>query len=142
MVDSEHCPFCGSEKVDCYEAWPHYWACQCDERGASLAKHGTKEEAIETWNTRAESEQEKCNRERLVQIGEAVAKKEPIHFLAGETYVPERTCKNKSRTALRFVCSRCGESATVYCEEDFEDVVNHSSIINYCPNCGARVVGD
>lgn len=53
---------------------------------------------------------------------------------------PERTCKNKSRTALRFVCSRCEELATVYCEEDFGDVVNHSSIINYCPNCGARVV--
>lgn len=48
------CPFCGSEKVGCYESWTH-WACQCDECGATMVKRGSREEAIEAWNTRHES---------------------------------------------------------------------------------------
>lgn len=140
MTEPKECPFCGNEKVSCYEAWPHYWACQCDKCGASLAKHGSKEEAIETWNTRAESEQEKCNRERLVQIGEAVAKKEPIHFLAGETYVPERTC--------HMTLKKSGPYYDVWyfdcCEKEWAEPRCDSNIVDYpgfvCPWCGAKVV--
>ncbi len=55
-----------------------------------------------------------------------------------ETYFPERTCydKNKSareRGAILFLwrCSNCDESYDTEMDR-----------LNYCPNCGARVVGE
>ena len=46
-----------------------------------------------------------------------------------EVYVPERTCENLSNTNY-FHCSECNER-TYSSEDEF----------NYCPNCGAKVVG-
>lgn len=44
----------------------------------------------------------------------------------------ERTCKDESEYGHLFLCSNCGgiEEAT------------HAYKWGYCPNCGARVVGD
>lgn len=47
------------------------------------------------------------------------------------TYVPERTCRNveKENPDFWFICSECNH-VSLYFESN----------INYCPNCGARVV--
>lgn len=51
------------------------------------------------------------------------------------TYVPERTCRNVDDEFPYFKCSECGCNA----------VVGYGSsgdgLPNYCPNCGARVIG-
>lgn len=88
MEELKPCPFCARTIGHSDDCWISMLLNYYD--------FGVKysfDEFIKAWNTRAESEQDKCNRERLVQIGEAVVKKEPIHFLTGETYVLERTCK-------------------------------------------------
>lgn len=170
MSKLKPCPFCGgkvtlekytnpvsytdSEGKTFWRDEPDGWMIECKNHGWSddakgvdvagdvaLYSWGTSEEnkraLIEAWNTRAESEQDKCNRERLVQIGEAVVKKEPIHFLTGETYVPERTCKMvpfvEEDDAIFIVnCSECGDAI-------FARGGEHNC--NYCPNCGAEVIG-
>lgn len=50
----------------------------------------------------------------------------------GETYRPERTCKNESKeTEIIFSCSQC-----------LADFINEplDGAWNYCPNCGAKVI--
>ena len=45
-------------------------------------------------------------------------------------YVPERTCRN-TQSDFDFMCSECGKCV------DNGRVLG----INYCPNCGAKVIG-
>lgn len=44
-------------------------------------------------------------------------------------YLPERTCKDTGEHPAGFLCSSCGESYEMWRNP------------NYCPNCGAKVVG-
>ena len=54
-----------------------------------------------------------------------------------EVYVPERTCKSTTDdSAWCFKCSECGKS---FPRNKLHLAHNHGEI-NYCPNCGARVV--
>lgn len=127
MTELKPCPFC-PDGGDPKHLKIVYHSCEsnlvkCMKCEAATCGYTTEQEAIAAWNQRVEPAYKAGCKDG---------------YKMGKSEV--RTCKNKSRTALRFVCSRCEEVATVYCEEDFGDVVNHSSIINYCPNCGAKVV--
>lgn len=48
-------------------------------------------------------------------------------------YVPERTCKNLRKSVWNFKCSNC---------ETAFDTTHVYFDIEFCPNCGAKVVGD
>lgn len=55
---------------------------------------------------------------------------------------PDRTCRNVDYTDHRysFVCSECGCYVEKYVE--CVSVMDDDHSWNYCPNCGARVVGE
>lgn len=46
-------------------------------------------------------------------------------------FVKERTCSNLSGVPLKFKCSECGDISSKPSIDEW----------NYCPNCGARVIG-
>lgn len=55
-----------------------------------------------------------------------------------DVYVKERTCRCTTEDAAWcFVCSECGKS---FPRNKLHLAHNHGEI-NYCPNCGARVIG-
>ena len=60
-----------------------------------------------------------------------------------EVYTPERTCKFVSSKGSDYppVCSACGYELGIYDCEWFEDGT-YGYGGNYCPNCGARRVGE
>ena len=52
---------------------------------------------------------------------------------------PERTCRNEFDRCFAFECSECGVNV------EGGDMLGHNSsegAFNFCPNCGARVVGE
>lgn len=55
-----------------------------------------------------------------------------------EVFKPERTCENKNKSVTSFWCSKC-DAAT---SDGFADVGGKLARFNYCPNCGARRVGE
>lgn len=57
----------------------------------------------------------------------------------GKKYVPERTCRNEFDRCFAFECSECGVNV------EGGDMLGHNSsegAFNFCPNCGAKVVGE
>lgn len=57
-------------------------------------------------------------------------------------YLPERTCKFVSSRGADYppVCSECGYELGIYdCEWLDDGTYRYGG--NYCPNCGARVIG-
>ena len=63
----------------------------------------------------------------------------PEQAIAATLGRPERTCKSTTDdNAWCFVCSECGKS---FPRNKLHLAHNHGEI-NYCPNCGARVVGE
>lgn len=52
---------------------------------------------------------------------------------------PERTCRNEFDRCFAFECSECGVNV------EGGDMLGHNSsegAFNFCPNCGAKVVGE
>ena len=103
--------------------WSEWWVeCTNDDCRVQPEAYGTfktEAEAIAAWNTRA------------VEVCEVVgfADAEPLPI------IPERTCKsvfdgNMDGTS---VCSECGG--------EFPQDPDRRWRLNYCPNCGARVIG-
>ena len=72
-------------------------------------------------------------------------------MLADGFYVPERTCRisvekrkvSQTQTAVVKSCSECGFEYGVETENSFPFEVTIGAVEppNFCPNCGARVVG-
>lgn len=59
----------------------------------------------------------------------------------GQWYVPERACHDTSRSEF-FKCSECGHSVEVeYSDSRLYDRGCLADDFDYCPYCGARVVG-
>ena len=72
----------------------------------------------------------------------------PIDF-GFVTYVPERTCRNLlsgQYDGATFKCSECGYVCEVAITDEPEPyswlTEWYCALPNYCPNCGAKVVGD
>lgn len=122
MTELLPCPFCGGEAS--LEEYPHHWAVECTECEMSAPCEKTAADAVRAWNTRY-----------------------------------ERTCRPVvfERPLLEtFVCSECGAYADVsddcgYCSIGIGDVTKRREefdsnspyrTLRYCPNCGAKVVGE
>lgn len=90
------------------------------ERGCPLAIEffNSREEAIETWNTRADREF------RIVE-----------YEIGGTRYIPERTCEQEERG-----WGTEGDHARVWltCGHDCM-VPTVQDLPRYCPHCGARI---
>lgn len=124
MTELLPCPFCGGEAHTIEPArYGKSWGVRC-ECGAFLGFEYTETEAIAAWNTRTECVDE---RETINKTGDFVT-----HGSGAE-----RTCKSTTDdSAWCFVCSECGKS---FPRNKLHLAHNHGEI-NYCPNCGARVV--
>ena len=117
------CPFCGG-KAHIWNSG-YFYNGKCYKCGCTLSGNGyvTEAEAIEAWNTRADTA-------TLYEDG---------FYLHGRKFVSERTCRMTDRGE----CSECGAYIVRAWTEvhDFNgdmkriDLRSH----NYCPNCGARV---
>ena len=145
MTDLKPCPFCGGE-AECHQWWSATisgdYATFCTKCGCGTDYYKTKAEAIAAWNARAErgtltAEQvrEAVKRHASFDYGEIGA------YVSGENWQAiadelnaraERTCRSIDPIDSRefFICSNCNFGAG---RVEF--------IPNYCPNCGAKVVG-
>lgn len=132
------CPFCGGEaKVNTLKWMDGYTAtalCK-NEPNAHYLNTWDEDEAkaveriTDAWNTRAER-----------TCGTCPEMDNPDSLIAGllrcDVFAPERTCKcvfdgNMDGTS---VCSECGG--------EFPQDPDRRWRLNYCPNCGARVVSE
>lgn len=108
------CPFCGGEaKILTAESMHggNLYGVMCDCCAGRADVYDTEAEAIEAWNTRADTA-------TLYEDG---------FYLHGRKFVPERTCElTLDGTDGCFGCSECYE--------------NIPQLANYCPNCGCKVV--
>ena len=122
-VPLKPCPFCGGEATmkhvtELWEPKDSYWAaCKCCHM--SGRHYRTEAEAIAAWNSRAEMDYE----DALI--------------LLDELGVSERTCRWEYPQGVNgwigyTVCSSCGEK--------YDECVTDTA--HYCPNCGAKVVGE
>lgn len=97
-------------------------SCEC---GAFLGFEQTEAEAIAAWNTRAK-----------ISYEDAL-------ILLDELGLSERTCKFVRSRGSDYppVCSACGYELGIYDCAWYEDGT-YGYERNYCPNCGAKVVGE
>lgn len=132
MPNLKRCPFCGGEAqfargFDYGEIGAIRWVC-CTRCGAMTRSdlHKTEADAAKAWNTRIE----------------------PFDYIEcyecqnGAPMVPLRTCRNISSYWF-FECSECGASIVAdSCGEFSPDVWVENGKLNYCPNCGAKVLSE
>lgn len=136
MTELLPCPFCGGEARLSKDAFGNTileWV-YCMSCGAQCGNGYTEAEAIAAWNTRAE------------RVGERKTINKTGDFVTHDSRA-ERTCRivktwsdSDYVDGWRYRCSECGCFIPVN-ERDPEtgDVI---SAANYCPNCGAKVVGE
>lgn len=120
MTELLPCPFCGGESKELDPPvsgyWMGLWRIRCTECGATIngAYRGTNREA---WNRRAE-------RTCRVEV--------------------ERRKLSQTQTAVVKSCSECGFEFGVEKENTFPFEVTLNAVVppNFCPNCGAKVIGE
>lgn len=125
MSELKPCPFCGGEADTWDGAGP--WHVVCTKCGTVGSPCLTEAEAIAAWNTRAERT---C--EIVYATGGIIARAE---------------CRDICGDVEQFTCSACGFNCNltswitpIGCDRPI--VCHHHGTPNYCPSCGAKVVGE
>ena len=124
MTELLPCPFCGGE-AHTYKTMAQRYCAICNKPFcANVGPFDTEAEAITAWNTRAE------------RVGERKTINKTGDFVTHDSRA-ERTCKMEYSGGVHeflsldtWTCSECG------CE------MYDAAEPNYCPNCGAKVVGE
>ena len=110
------CPFCGGEAE--ITKWHEGYFVECREQrcGGTIGAYKTEEEAIDAWNTR---------KERTCHVRQAYFHdcSDLDNLMEGIAFSPEDT--------VACICDFCGMNWR------FDRGIRP----NYCPNCGAKVVG-
>ena len=128
MTDLKPCPFCGGE-ASIYEEIPGGYIVQCHDCCGQIGIM-TIEHAIAAWNARADTE-----------YGAVPATDENM---AKYGWVRERTCQFTIKDNMNesegmgdvwIECSACHCVFDFYADEWLMKM-------SYCPNCGAKVVGE
>ena len=124
FVGLELCPFCKGEAF--YNPEYNGGCVECRECGAKGPYKRTEAEAIAAWNTRADYH------------GYEQAAIEAWESIKAWNSRAERTCKQEERG-----WGTEGDHARVWltCGHDCM-VPTVQDLPNYCPNCGAKVVGE
>ena len=129
MSELKPCPFCGGEAFVNDDPTgnggkPHMsgnvglgrlWSVECYECGADAGFWQDSNVAIKAWNTRADDYKQAAEYWQRMY----------------EQAFAERTCHN-TQSDFDFMCSNCGKML------DNGRVIG----VNYCPNCGAKVVSE
>lgn len=122
------CPFCASDNVriavTMHESW--YYG-ECESCGGRTDFYDSQAEAIAAWNTRVDDYRQAA---------------EYWKRMYEETFA-ERTCKVAACYDTADVDS-CGSNAEWYFAFTCGDELywDEPEPPNYCPNCGAKVVGE
>lgn len=114
------CPFCGGE-ADVIDYDDECWVAHQCANGTAVEtdSYETVNEAIAAWNTRAE------------RVGERKTINKTDDFVTHDSRA-ERTCHNLRQHGYNYLeCSSCGEKS-----------YQGDKAFDYCPNCGAKVVGE
>lgn len=149
MNELKPCPFCGGEaevrqyisfdETDSGEGM-YSVGCYTDKCMGEYARnfYFSEDEAIEAWNTRASETQLLAEMQTRVWIAERQRNEAMAALMDEGISVPlYRTCRNTAPVYLDFLCSECG---CVHYHSDENDSGDGNEW-NYCPNCGARVLG-
>ncbi|MBB3171781.1 Lar family restriction alleviation protein [Parvibacter caecicola] len=118
------CPFCGSGNLKIKGGIGRYVKCLDCENGAHLPGRGCTAndgDAVAAWNTRAAVTEEQF----------AVA----VHN--GEAWQKVRECHDVDESSNFFRCSQCG-CEIMRCVDGWKPL--YMGEVNFCPNCGAKVV--
>ena len=112
------CPFCGGE-ANAARNMVGYWLVVCNTPFcSSIGGYDTEAEAIDAWNSRAD------------YYGYEQAAIEAWESIKAWNSRAERTCHSERSDGWE--CSECG----------FLDAYTTADFINYCPNCGCKVVSE
>lgn len=171
MTELKPCPFCGGEAEILTAESMHggyLFGIMCNDCCSRGDVYDNEAEAIAAWNTRAAMEFDNWfylpkPREAIAEIAETLnsfddekwtvqqffkvqeqavinwAKELDEHIIRRicEVWGRERTCKNEDDDPdAWFKCSECGLHSKL------EIMSGGYDIPNYCPNCGAKVVGE
>ena len=148
MTELLPCPFCGGEAriVNTERGWhleqTHDDGCWLSDETDLEAAIGNwdEAEAIEAWNTRVKppcggNYCSMCGANRQTCYADDVTHRD-CKYSVNRGWC-ERTCKSTTPDAAWcFVCSECGKS---FPRNELHLAHNHGEI-NFCPNCGAKVV--
>ena len=124
------CPFCGGE-AHTYKNNLWHVACERAHNGCvTMSAFVTEAEAIAAWNSRADYH------------GYEQAAIEAWESIKAWNSRAERTCHIEERYGNQY-CTCCGEMVGTWdsTSELYIDG-NMVELWNYCPNCGARRVGE
>ena len=164
MSELKPCPFCGGEAEHYEDGYMQHYVV-CTRRGCYARSFGfeSEAEAITAWNTRAAMEFDNWfylpkPKEPIVEVTETthawdgtkvrtdvfyqVQKQSVINWARElDEHIIKRicevwntpavgTCHDTDANPWHFTCSACGYEQNGY------------ELWNYCPNCGAKVVGE
>lgn len=130
MTDLLPCPFCGGEAQTLRNG--SWWCVACRTPFCcDVGKFDTEAEAIAAWNTRAQT-----------VFGMTL---DEVRQMMKRDAERERTCKVeitartiKGDECMGYRCSACGVALLT----PTSGLAAASCAFNYCPNCGAKVVGE
>lgn len=153
------CPFCGGEARLIRSAPDWYFPacmnreCACDWTDS----YPTKAEAIAAWNTRATHGTLTAEQVRELIAPHLHARptfdfgrhgavwRADFQAIADELNArTERTCRDANTRFNAWTCSECKCTLLLMFDDYGEPTLNVdgvASVPNYCPNCGAKVIG-
>lgn len=126
MSELKPCPFCGGRQTYRKHDGGVWLTTTNHKRGCimrdalSFVAFATEAEAIAAWNTRTE------------RVDECETNNKTGDIVTHDSQA-ERTCRpSMNKYGFSMCCSECGTSL----------VKSAGVLYNYCPNCGAKVVGE
>lgn len=133
MSELKPCPFCGGEAQvqhqsrELYGDAVDWYGVYCKKQFCGyVSGQSTEAEAVAAWNTRSDDYKQAAEYWQRMY----------------EQAFAERTCHDVKPSLPYFKCDSCGMEDMGGTELWIQDGFYRSQKPNYCPNCGAKVVGE